>query len=96
MQTLCQTHPEYLQRTSDVRHPGSILLFIAYGGRDKGKPISKQRLSKWLVECLRYTYDKNDLPTPDLVTRPIRWQSHMPTWMGLTLRPFVRLHMHVC
>ena len=32
---------------------------------DKGKPISKQQLSKWPVKCIRYTYDKNDIPTPD-------------------------------
>ena len=54
-----------LQRTSDVRYQGTTQIVIAYSRWDKDKPISKQQLSKWLVECLRYAYDRNDLPTAD-------------------------------
>ena len=32
-----------------------------------GKPISKQRLSNWLVECIKFTYKKRDHPVPDRV-----------------------------
>ena len=51
----------YLHRTTNVK----AQLFVAYGIQDKGNPISKQRLSKWLVKCIKYTYDKKDLPIPE-------------------------------
>ena len=56
---------EYVRCTSDFRHDGTVQLFVTYGRQVKGKPISKQRLSKWLVECIKFAYDWNDLPTPD-------------------------------
>ena len=56
---------EYLQISSGVRQQGATQLFVAYGGRDKGKPISKQWLSKWLVKCIKLSYDKHSLPTPE-------------------------------
>ena len=56
---------KYLQRTSDVGQQGTTQLLVAYGRRDKGKPISKQLLSKWLVEYIKVSYNKYDLPTPD-------------------------------
>ena len=55
---------EYLRRTGNFRQQGTTQLFVAYGRQCKGKPISKQRLSKWLVECIKYSYSKNELPTP--------------------------------
>ena len=56
---------KYLQRTGDVRQQGTTQLFVAYGRQDKGKPIHKQQLSKWLLKCIKLSYDKHDLPTPD-------------------------------
>ena len=40
-------------------------LFVAYGRQVKDKPISKKQLSGWLIECIKYAYDKNNLPVPD-------------------------------
>ena len=56
---------EYLQRTSEEpvvsgsRALASSLLPMM------DKPISKQRLSKWLVKCIKFSYDKHVLPTPE-------------------------------
>ena len=57
---------EYLRRTSDVRPQRTTQLFVAYGGQDRGKPISKHGLFKWLVECIKFA----------------RWQSRMLIWYG--------------
>jgi len=56
---------EYVRRSGTYRLDGATQLFVAYGGRVKGKPISKQRLSNWLVECIKFTYEKHILPVPD-------------------------------
>ena len=56
-----------MRRSDSYRLDGTAQLFIAYGGQIKGKPISKQRLSNWLVECFELTYEKHDLPVPDAV-----------------------------
>ena len=48
----------------NIRQQGSTKLFVAHGIQCKGKPISKQRLSKWLVECIKFRYFKNELSTP--------------------------------
>ena len=53
--------------TSNFRQGSTAQLFVAYGGQVTGKPICKQRFSKWLVECIKFTYDQNDLPTLDRV-----------------------------
>ena len=55
---------EYVRCTSDFGHNGAAQLIVAYG-RHIGKAISKQRFSKWLVECIKFAYNQNDLPTPD-------------------------------
>ena len=74
---------EYVRCSSDYRQDRTAHLFIAYGVQVKGKPISKQRLSNWLVECIKFAYDKHNLPKPMglKATRPARWQSHMLTWL---------------
>ena len=48
----------------NFRQQGTTQLFVAYGRQCKGKPILKQRLSKCLVECIKFTYSKNELLTP--------------------------------
>ena len=65
---------EYLQRTSDVRQQGTTQLFVTYGRHNRGKAISKQCLSKWLVECIKFSYDKHDSPHQigSGATRPAR------------------------
>ena len=61
LRRLCVKHAlnEYLQRANGVRQQGATKLFVAYGGQDKGKPISKQ----WLVKYIKFSYDKHNLPT---------------------------------
>ena len=54
----------YIERTRHFRAPNTRQLFVAYGGNDKGHPITKQRLSAWLVELIHFVYDQNDLPIP--------------------------------
>ena len=55
----------YLERSRALRKDDqSIQLFIAYGKKDLGKPISKQRLSRWLVETIQYAYTVQNLPVP--------------------------------
>ena len=60
-----RTLNEYMRHTSDFRHVGTAQLFVTYGGQVRGKAISKQRFSKWLVKCIKFAYDQNILPTPD-------------------------------
>ena len=52
---------EYLRHTSEIRQEDKTQLLVAFGEEVKGKPVSKQKLFKWLVECVKY---KNNLPTP--------------------------------
>ena len=58
---------EYVRRSGNYRQDGTAQLFVAYGRRVKGKPISKQRLSNWLVKCIKFAYEKHVLPVPDRV-----------------------------
>ena len=51
--------------SSNYRQDGTAQLFVAYGGRVRGKPISKQRLSNWLVERIKFAYEKHNLPVPE-------------------------------
>ena len=68
MQTrVCRVLSEYVRCSSDYRQDGTARLFIAYSGRVKGKPIFNQRLSNWLVECIKFAYDKHDFPVPERV-----------------------------
>ena len=56
---------EYMRRTGTFRQKGTSQLFMAYGRWVKGKPISKKRLTGWLIECIIYAYNKHDLPVPE-------------------------------
>ena len=56
-----------MRYSSDYRQDGTAQLFITYSSGVKGKPISKQRFSNWLVECIKFAYDKHDLPVPERV-----------------------------
>ena len=75
-----RAHNEYAGCTSDFRHDCTAQLFVTYYGQ------VKQRLSKWLVECIKFACDQNDLPTPDLQNG-----SHiMLTWLVVNLKLFAR------
>ena len=55
---VCRTLNEYVRHTGTFRQDGTSQLFVSAGRQVKGKPISKKQLSSWLVECIKYAYDK--------------------------------------
>ncbi|KAL0204609.1 hypothetical protein M9458_002627, partial [Cirrhinus mrigala] len=61
---LCPVHALriYLERTQPFRR--SEQLFVSYGGQQKGKTVSKQRISHWLVDAIRMAYQARGLPCP--------------------------------
>ena len=83
----------YVRRSGDYRQDGTSQLFITYGGRVQGKPISKQQLSNWLVECIKFAYERHNLPIPEGV------KDHQTCKMAVTYidmtgadpKPFVKL-----
>ena len=52
----------YVDRTRCLRT--SDQLFVCYGGQQKGKAVSKQRLSHWIVDAIVLAYQAQDLPCP--------------------------------
>ena len=58
----------YIERTAKYRtKQGSDQLFLTYGGgrsTPKGTPVSKVRLSKWIVELIQYAYEELGLAAP--------------------------------
>ncbi len=56
----------YVDRTRCFRT--SDQLFVCYGGRLKGKALSKQRLSHWIVDAIALAYQQQGRPCPLGVT----------------------------
>jgi hypothetical protein len=54
----------YVQRTSLYRGEDVKQLFVAYGSQCKGQPISKARISAWLVELIKWVYEHQSLEVP--------------------------------
>ncbi len=52
----------YVDRTQSFR--SSEQLFVCYGGQQKGKAVSKQRLSHWIVDAITLTYQSQGEPCP--------------------------------
>ncbi|KAL0151374.1 hypothetical protein M9458_053368, partial [Cirrhinus mrigala] len=52
----------YFERTRPFRC--SEQLFVCYGGQQKGKAVSKQRISHWLVDASCTAYQTRGLPCP--------------------------------
>ncbi|CAM4610191.1 unnamed protein product [Leuciscus chuanchicus] len=44
----------YLERSASFRQ--SEQLFVCFGGRSKGSPVTKQRLSRWIVDAISLAY----------------------------------------
>ncbi|KAK0156323.1 hypothetical protein N1851_000360 [Merluccius polli] len=42
-------------------------LFVCHTGQAQGQALSKQRLSKWIVEAISYVYSNSGLPIPPCV-----------------------------
>ncbi|KAL0168511.1 hypothetical protein M9458_036733, partial [Cirrhinus mrigala] len=61
---LCPVHALriYLECTQPFRR--SEQLFVCFGGQQKGKAVSKQRISHWLVDPIRLAYQARGLPCP--------------------------------
>ncbi len=52
----------YVDRTQSFRT--SDQLFVCFGGQQKGKAVSKQRLAHWIVEAIVLAYQARRLPCP--------------------------------
>ncbi|KAK0143821.1 hypothetical protein N1851_017978 [Merluccius polli] len=52
----------YIQETAGFRQSDG--LFVCYGGPRKGQALSRQRLSKWVVEVIEEAYKSRGLPLP--------------------------------
>ncbi|XP_067219242.1 NACHT, LRR and PYD domains-containing protein 1 homolog [Chanodichthys erythropterus] len=52
----------YAERSQPFRQ--SDQLFICFGGRTKGSPVSKQRLSRWIVDAIALCYSSMGLDCP--------------------------------
>ncbi len=52
----------YIDRTRTVRQTEQ--LFICHGSRSLGQPLSKQRLSHWIVDAIKLAYESAGLPPP--------------------------------
>ncbi len=61
---LCPIHALriYVDRTQSFRT--SDQLFVCFGGQQKGKAVSKQRLAHWTVEVIVVNYQAQRLPCP--------------------------------
>ncbi len=70
---------QYTDRTQSFRT--SEQLFVCYGGQQKGKAVSKQRMAHWIVDAITLAYEAQVCParsgcvlTPlEVLHRPGRW-----------------------
>ena len=71
----------YVARTQSLRR-SHLQLFVCYGGNKSGEPVSKQRLSHWVVDTISHAYDSQNLPVPGhLVAHSTR--STATSWAAL-------------
>ncbi|KAL0183542.1 hypothetical protein M9458_019238, partial [Cirrhinus mrigala] len=52
----------YIEQSASFRQ--SEQLFVCFGGRNKGHPVTKQRLSRWIVDAIRLAYSSLGLQCP--------------------------------
>ncbi len=52
----------YFERSAPFRHTEQ--LFVSFGNRTKGHPVTKQRLSKWIVDAVMLAYSSMSLQCP--------------------------------
>ncbi len=75
----------YVDRTRSFRR--SEQLFVCYGGQQKGKAVSKQRLAHWIVDAIALAYQSQGEPCPmgvgltthGVLPPPMRWRM-APLW----------------
>ncbi len=61
---LCPVHAlrQYVDRTLSFRTREQ--LFVCYGGQQKGKDVSKQRMAHWTVDAITLAYETQGVPCP--------------------------------
>ncbi len=52
----------YIERSAPFRQLEQ--LFVCFGGRTKGSPVTKQRLSKWIIDTITLAYSSLGLQCP--------------------------------
>ncbi len=52
----------YIERSAPFRQ--SEQLFVCFGGRTKGSPVTKQRLSRWIIDAIKLAYSSLGQPCP--------------------------------
>ena len=74
---------EYVKRTKMVRAGAraSSQLLVCYGGKQRGHPVSVQRLSKWLKLAVELSYEQAHLPLPSVKGHQVRKQA--TSWADL-------------
>lgn len=70
---------EYIRRTQAIRR--SDQLFLCYSPGRLGRPLSKSRLSYWVVDAIRQAYVLSGVPVPS-------GSRHTPLGAGPPLPPF--------
>ena len=75
----------YMQRTAALRRTDQ--LFICFGPQCLGEPVSKARLSHWVVEAIQQAYRETGKPVPVEVKAHSRWgvSTSWALWHGATL-----------
>ncbi len=53
---------QYTDRTQSFRT--SEQLFVCYGGQQKGKAVSKQRMAHWILDAITLAYEAQGVPCP--------------------------------
>ena len=88
--TLCPVRAvtAYIQRTQAVRR--SDQLFVCYDPGRVGRPLSKSRLSHWVVDTIRQAYVLSGMPVPSGVRAH---SSGCGRFMGLVAGGLPRFHM---
>ncbi len=82
----------YFERSAPFRHTEQ--LFVSFGNRTKGHPVTKQRLSKWIVDAVMLAYSRHGrglavYPLQRFVRRlagPLR--PHLLGFITWTYRPY--------
>ena len=73
----------YVERVRTYRQPGETQLFLCYGSEKKGRGVSAQRISKWLVECIGFAY-KSVGEAPPSGIKGHQTRSQATSWAGLS------------
>ena len=81
LHSLCPGLRAYVDRTQQLRLDHT-LLFVCYGARQLGHPVSKQRVSHWLVDTIAQAYAGRGFLVPEgLVAHSTR--SMATSWAAL-------------